>query len=143
MISKRGRGFSLIEVLVSLLLISVSFAAVMRMQAYVEVKREQAALQYQAMQLAEQQVMLWQNVGATVNCNGTMKALTLANLETCQIGFGKMTGTVSVVGTPKKDLAGAIIFKRLQVAVQWIDRSGEKGTVTLYSGHSNQSPLLK
>ena len=139
----KNKGFSLIEVLISILVISIAFVSIVRLQSYVALRSEQIELQYQAVRVAEAQVMLWQNVGATVDCDGTAKLLTLDNLQSCQINFSPFKGDVEVIGNPKVDLSGNILLKELMVSVTWTDRSGERGTITLVSAHTPYSPLLR
>lgn len=139
---KPSRGFSLVEVLVSVLVLSFSLVAILKLQSYVELKSEQTDLQYQAVRKAEQQLMLWQNVGANVSCNGTVTSLTLSNLESCKIDFSPMTGSVAVVGAAKTDASGNILFKKLKVTVNWVDREGQNGSMSLVGGYSAYSPLL-
>ena len=143
MIFRKSKGFSLIEVLISIFLVSIAFVSIVKLQSYVELRSEQVELQYQAVRLAEKQVMLWQNVGATVDCNGTVKLLTLDNIQSCQIDFSPFSGVVAVEGSPKTDLSGNILLKELTVGVTWTDRSGGYGTITLVSAHTPYSPLLR
>ncbi|UTV27196.1 type IV pilus modification PilV family protein [Photobacterium atrarenae] len=143
--SRKQQGFSLIEVLVSVLVISFSLVAILKLQSYVELKSEQADLQIQAVRKAEQQLMLWQNVGAEVDCHGsfsTKKELTLANLETCLIDFSPLKGKVEVETVKTGPTSGVILFKKMKVTVQWEDREGQSGSVVLLGGYSAYSPLL-
>ncbi|MGR5077449.1 type IV pilus modification PilV family protein [Photobacterium swingsii] len=136
------RGFSLVEVLISVLVISISFVSVMKLQSYVEVRSEQNELQLHAMRIAQRQIDLWENVGGDVSCNGVTVTLTLANLESCKTNFESFTGQVTKLNEIT-DSSGNILQKRLSVDVTWTDRQGSSGTVTLYSTQTASNALLR
>ncbi|MGF1833978.1 type IV pilus modification PilV family protein [Photobacterium sanguinicancri] len=136
------RGFSLVEVLISVLVISISFVSVMKLQSYVEVRSEQNELQLHAMRIAQRQIDLWENVGGDVRCNGATVTLTLANLESCKTNFESFKSKVTKLNEIT-DSSGNILQKRLSVDVTWADREGNTGTVTLYSTQTASNALIR
>ncbi|MGF1761081.1 prepilin-type N-terminal cleavage/methylation domain-containing protein [Photobacterium sagamiensis] len=125
MISK-SKGFSLIEVLISLVVLSVGVLGLVKLQTYMEVKSENALHSIDALHLAEQKLELFRTRSQSA-ATGTMLYSSIVNsTESLSMVGTTVSREVTVEGdTP---VAGA---KKVNVAVSWTDRWNNTQTVAL------------
>ncbi len=124
MISK-SKGFSLIEVLISFVVLTVGVLGLVKLQTYMEVKSENALHSIDALYLAEEKLEKFrtrsQSVGTDMlysDIKSSTKSLPMAGM------------TVSRVVTVKNDFP-VLGTKHIKVSVNWTDRWNNTQTVAL------------
>lgn len=123
-----SKGFSLIEVLISLVVLSVGVLGLVKLQTYMEVKSENALHTIDALHLAEQKLELFRTRSQSA-ATGTMlysKIVIGEPPESLSMAGMTVSRVVTVEGdTP---VAGAT---KINVAVSWIDRWNNTQSVAL------------
>ncbi|PSW02542.1 type IV pilus modification PilV family protein [Photobacterium lipolyticum] len=127
MISK-SKGFSLIEVLISLVVLSVGVLGLVKLQTYMEVKSENALYSIDALHLAEEKLELFRTRSQSA-ATGTMAYIDIKSSPSPE-SLSMAGMTVSRVVTVKDDtpVAGA---KKIKVTVSWTDRWNNTQSVAL------------
>ncbi|OAN14245.1 hypothetical protein A3K86_11750 [Photobacterium jeanii] len=116
MISKQ-RGVGLIEVLMSLLVMSVAVLGLIKMQAYMEVRSENALHTLDALHFAEEKMELFRTRAQSA-AGGTIAYDSITNgQDEVKLGSKTATRTVTV-----KDNIPAVGMKKVEVKVAWKDR---------------------
>ncbi|WP_318521901.1 type IV pilus modification PilV family protein [Photobacterium leiognathi] len=126
MIYKKYKGFSLLEVVISLAVLSVGVLGLVKMQAYMEVKSENALKTLDALYLAEQKLEYFR----TRSLSGGGETITYSSISTA-------SKTISIAGTTmyrnitvidNEPVSGA---KKINVIVSWQDRRDVTQNVSL------------
>jgi len=121
-----SKGFSLIEVLISLVVLSVGVLGLVKMQTYMEVKSENALHSIDALHLAEQKLELFRTRSQSA-ATGTILYSSIVNSTESLSMAGT---TVSRVVTVKDDTP-VVGTKEITVTVSWADRWNNTQTVAL------------
>ncbi|MGF1869674.1 type IV pilus modification PilV family protein [Photobacterium indicum] len=125
MISK-SKGFSLIEVLISFVVLTVGVLGLVKLQAYMEVKSENALHSIDALYLAEEKLELFQTRSQSAG-TGTML---YSDIKGSTESLSMAGTTVSRVVVVKNDFP-VLGTKHIKVSVNWTDRWNTPQTVAL------------
>ncbi|HAS6348786.1 prepilin-type N-terminal cleavage/methylation domain-containing protein [Vibrio sp. IRLE0018] len=129
----KQRGFSLLEVLISFVLIGFGALGLVKLQVYIEQKADYAIHSIEALNLAEQKLEWFRTRGATAS-----SAIAVANFDS-DIGAGSSAHPPYTVtwSVPNTALSGEL--KTVHVQTTWQDRFGNNHSVelkTMISKHS-------
>lgn len=124
-----GKGFSLIEVLVSLLLSGIASLALVQLQVYVEQRSEFAENSATALNIAEHKVEWLRTRGASP----LMSSIAVADFDSLTNGtdattYRPYTVTWLVEGTA---IMSSTKLSKITVTVAWLDRLGQSQAVVL------------
>ncbi|MBE4589226.1 type IV pilus modification PilV family protein [Vibrio navarrensis] len=122
----KQRGFSLLEVMISFVLIGIGALGLVKLQVYIEQKADYAIQSIEALNLAEQKLEWFRTRGATAS-----SAIAVANFADdivagSDTSYPPYTVTWSV---PATVLSGAL--KTIHVQTTWTDRLGHPQSVEL------------
>ncbi|OZS44165.1 type IV pilus modification PilV family protein [Photobacterium sanguinicancri] len=120
------KGSSLIEVLLSLLVMSVAILGLIKMQTYMDVRSENALHTLDALHFAEEKLELYRTRSQSA-AGGTIAYDSIVN-GTDAVVLGNKNATRTVV---VKDNLPAIGMKKIEVSVSWQDRRAENQAVKL------------
>ncbi|EAR57183.1 Putative typIV pilin [Photobacterium sp. SKA34] len=140
MIYKNQKGFSLLEVIISLAVLSVGVLGLVKMQAYMEVKSENALKTLDALYIAESQMEYYQRrVNNVSGATGLIPFSSMANSTYCidSVAISKGYSLTCNVSEPITALSGAL--RTIDVKVSWADRRGISQAVSLKSAISKYS----
>ncbi|RXJ73857.1 typIV pilin [Veronia nyctiphanis] len=140
-----NKGFSFVEILIALMVITVSGVGSMKLYSYMEQLKGNAVGSLRAQQLAQQQVSLLQTVNTQDSeCReGAEGNVTFDNVGTCLISLTELNESkykveTEVVNTIEE--SGTVYGKLIEVKVTWSDRHGgsqEIKLLTMVSKFSN------
>ncbi|MGR2768251.1 type IV pilus modification PilV family protein [Photobacterium ganghwense] len=122
----KNRGFSLIEVLVSLLLMAVGVLGVVKMQSFMEVKAENSLNALEALHFAEERLEYYRT-RSQAGAGGTISYKSIVDDEDNVI-LNKISATRIVT---VKDDSPVIGSKTVHVVVIWKDRWNKEQKVML------------
>ncbi|WP_162062573.1 prepilin-type N-terminal cleavage/methylation domain-containing protein [Vibrio taketomensis] len=134
MISKI-RGFSLVEVMVTFLLIGVAASALIKLQAYVEVKSDYAKTSLQAMLLAESKLEKFRQRGMDY----VTHVYTLTDVHDECNAMSKVTATTTIQLSCESTLSVSDTLSAIEITAYWLDRQKQEQSVvlkTMLSSHS-------
>ncbi|WP_028024603.1 type IV pilus modification PilV family protein [Enterovibrio calviensis] len=140
-----NRGFSLIEVLVSIVVVALSGIGTLKLYGYMEVEKANAAMFIEAKVIAESQVALIQ----TVNTTGSMCAgKTFENINDCVNQQEDSPFAVTVTSAKSlthEKVAGVVetYGKVYKVTVAWTDRNNEGKALVIPVSVSKYTNLLE
>ncbi|EGQ7693798.1 type IV pilin [Vibrio vulnificus] len=118
-------GFSLLEVMISFVLIGVGALGLVKLQAYVEQKADYAIHSIEALNLAEQKLEWFRTRGATAS-----SAIAVANFDgDIAAGSSAHPPYTLTWSVPATALSGAL--KTVRVQTTWQDRFGKTHLVEL------------
>ncbi|MGR5132950.1 type IV pilus modification PilV family protein [Vibrio alfacsensis] len=124
MISKQ-QGFSLIEVLISFLLLGIGALGLTKLQIYMERKSDYAIQSMEALRLAENQLEWFRTRGAS-DALSTISTASFASIST----GSSVTGSYTVQwDVPMPTVSGSL--KTITITSSWQDRMGETQSVEL------------
>ncbi|CAB1255422.1 type IV pilus modification PilV family protein [Vibrio cholerae] len=119
-------GFSLIEVMISFVLIGVGALGLVKLQAYIEQRADFAMHSIEALNLAEQKLEWFRTRGAS----SANPAIPTANFATDIVSGSISSGRYTLSwGVPTTALSGAL--KTIHIQASWKDRHGETQSVEL------------
>ncbi|ELJ8614148.1 prepilin-type N-terminal cleavage/methylation domain-containing protein [Vibrio cholerae] len=119
-------GFSLIEVMISFVLIGVGALGLVKLQAYIEQRADFAMHSIEALNLAEQKLEWFRTRGAS----SANPAIPNANFATDIVSGSISSGRYTLSwGVPTTALSGAL--KTIHIEASWKDRHGETQSVEL------------
>ncbi|CSC66379.1 type IV pilus assembly protein PilV [Vibrio cholerae] len=119
-------GFSLIEVMISFVLIGVGALGLVKLQAYIEQRADYAMHSIEALNLAEQKLEWFRTRGAS----SANPAIPTANFATDIVSGSISSGRYTLSwGVPTTALSGAL--KTIHIQASWKDRHGETQSVEL------------
>ncbi|MFG0605922.1 prepilin-type N-terminal cleavage/methylation domain-containing protein [Vibrio mimicus] len=122
----KQRGFSLIEVMISFVLIGVGALGLVKLQAYIEQRADFAMHSIEALNLAEQKLEWFRTRGAS----SANPAIPTANFATDIVSGSISSGRYTLSwGVPTTALSGAL--KTIRIQASWKDRHGETQSVEL------------
>ncbi|ENM5889710.1 prepilin-type N-terminal cleavage/methylation domain-containing protein [Vibrio mimicus] len=131
----KQRGFSLIEVMISFVLIGVGALGLVKLQAYIEQRADYAMHSIEALNLAEQKLEWFRTRGAS----SALPTMPAANFDTNIVSGNDVSHPLYTLSwsVPSATLSGAL--KNIHIEVLWQDRHGETQSVelkTMISKHS-------
>lgn len=133
----KQHGFSLIEILISFLLIGVASLALVKLQTYVEQRSDFAVKSTEALSIAEQKMEWFRTRGASA----AISTIAVPNFSSISSGSDSMTHAPYrlewEVSVPYLPLSSSL--RSIVVTTSWSDRLGETQSVkieTMLSGHS-------
>lgn len=124
MISKQ-KGFNLLEVLISFLLIGVGALGLTKLNVYLERESEYAIKSIEALRLAENQLEWFRTRGASA----AMSTITPANFASIATGSSVAGSYVVEWEVPAATVSGTL--KTITITSIWKDRIGETRSVQL------------
>ncbi|EJN6961906.1 prepilin-type N-terminal cleavage/methylation domain-containing protein [Photobacterium damselae] len=119
-------GFSLLEVVITLAVLSVGVLGLVKMQAYMEVKAENALKTLDALHIAESQMELFQTRSASGG-SGTI-AFDSISSSNATLSMAGETIYREIIVKDDTPISGA---KKIIVTVSWSDRHGVSQAVSL------------
>lgn len=131
----KQRGFSLIEIMISFVLIGVGALGLVKLQAYIEQRADYAMHSIEALNLAEQKLEWFRTRGTS----SAVPAMPFANFDTSIVSGNDTSNPQYTLSwsVPTATLSGAL--KTIHIEASWQDRHGEKQSVelkTMISKHS-------
>ncbi|MGR5487113.1 MULTISPECIES: type IV pilus modification PilV family protein [Vibrio] len=135
MISKQ-QGFSLIEILISFLLLGVGALGLTKLQIYMERKSDYAIQSMEALRLAENQLEWFRTRGASAALS-TISTASFASISTGSSVIGNYTVQWDV---PAATVSGSL--KTITITSSWQDRTGETQSVELKTMISRYSEFI-
>ncbi|TXY23272.1 prepilin-type N-terminal cleavage/methylation domain-containing protein [Vibrio mimicus] len=131
----KQRGFSLIEVMISFVLIGVGALGLVKLQAYIEQRADYAMHSIEALNLAEQKLEWFRTRGAS----SVLPTMPAANFDTNIVSGNDVSHPLYTLSwsVPAATLSGAL--KTIHIEALWQDRHGETQSVelkTMISKHS-------
>lgn len=124
MISKQ-KGFNLLEVLISFLLIGVGALGLTKLNVYLERESEYAIKSIEALRIAENQLEWFRTRGASA----AMSTITPANFASIATGSSVTGSYVVEWEVPAATVSGTL--KTITITSSWKDRIGETRSVQL------------
>lgn len=130
----KQKGFSLIEVLISFLLIGVGSLGLIKLQTYVEQKSDFAIHSVEALHLAENKLEWFRTRGASA----ALSSITPADFSTDIVdGLDHTHAQYKLDWTVANSLSGAL--KTIQITSSWEDRFGNSQAIELQTMISKYS----
>lgn len=128
-------GFSLIEIMISFILIGVGALGLVKLQAYIELRADYAMHSIEALNLAEQKLEWFRTRGAL----SAVPSMPAANFDTNIVSGEDTTHPLYTLSwsVPTATLSGAL--KTIHMEALWQDRHGKIQSVelkTMISKHS-------
>ncbi|ENM5771910.1 prepilin-type N-terminal cleavage/methylation domain-containing protein [Vibrio mimicus] len=123
----KQRGFSLIEVMISFVLIGVGALGLVKLQAYIEQRADYAMHSTEALNLAEQKLEWFRTRGAS----SALPTMPAANFDTNIVSGNDVSHPLYTLSwsVPAATLSGAL--KTIYIEALWQDRHGETQSVEL------------
>lgn len=123
--TSKQQGFSLIEVLISFLLLGIGALGLTKLQIYMERKSDYAIQSIEALRLAENQLEWFRTRGAS-DALSTISTASFASITTGSFVSGSYTVQWDV---PVPTVSGSL--KTITITSSWQDRMGETQSVEL------------
>ncbi|HIF9311115.1 TPA: type IV pilus modification PilV family protein [Photobacterium damselae] len=140
MIYKISKGFSLLEVVITLAVLSVGVLGLVKMQAYMEVKAENALKTLDALYIAEAQMEYYQRRANNVSgATGLIPFASMADSTYCIDSTAISKGYFIVCNESDPIAALSSALKTIEVKVSWSDRHGVSQAVSLKTALSKYS----
>ncbi|MEZ9276180.1 prepilin-type N-terminal cleavage/methylation domain-containing protein [Vibrio sp. 10N.286.49.E11] len=130
----KQKGFSLIEVLISFLLIGVGSLGLIKLQTYVEQKSDFAIHSVEALNLAENKLEWFRTRGASAALSSIMPADFATDIVD---GMDHSHFKYQLDWTVTNSLSGAL--KTVQITSSWEDRFGNNQAIELHTMISKYS----
>ncbi len=141
-----NRGFSLVEVLISIVVVVLAGVGTLKLYSYIEVEKSNAMMAVEAKRVAENQISALQ---ALNTLDSSCAGKTLDDINTCILTlpagspFTVTMNNVKAVDSPVAGGAAAEVYaKVIGVEVSWIDRNGENRSIELPATVSKFTNLL-
>jgi len=130
----KNRGFSLIEVMITFVLIGVSTLGLIKLQAYIEQRSDYALHSIEGLNLAEQKLEWFRTRGAL----SSDSSFPIASYESDIVSGLQVDGSYTLKWrVTEPSLAGVI--KSIEIEASWLDRRGNKQSVSLQTMISKYS----
>ncbi|WP_394166604.1 type IV pilin [Photobacterium piscicola] len=135
---KTMTGFSLLEVVIALGVLSVGVLGLVKMQAYMEVKAENALKTLDALHIAEAQMEYYQTRASNISgATGLIAFASMADPTYCMEDIAVSSGFSLICNVSSPKLSGAL--RTIDVKVGWADRRGVSQAVSLKTAISKYS----
>ncbi|XDF78181.1 prepilin-type N-terminal cleavage/methylation domain-containing protein [Aliivibrio fischeri] len=139
MISKQ-KGFSLLEVLISFVLLIVGVLGLIKLQVFVDKKSEYAANSIQALYAAESKLEYFRTRSMDGSADGTIAFDTIVTQATPELINGyKVSWKVKDSMPTVISGANVATLKEVNIKAEWLDRWNETKNVTLQTMISRYS----
>ncbi|HIF9165700.1 TPA: type IV pilus modification PilV family protein [Photobacterium damselae] len=131
-------GFSLLEVVITLAVLSVGVLGLVKMQAYMEVKAENALKTLDALHIAETQMEYYQTRASNVSgATGLIPFASMADSTYCRQSM--VSGSIYTLTCDASNLSLSGALRTIDVKVSWSDRHGASQAVSLKTALSKYS----
>lgn len=131
-------GFSLLEVVITLAVLSVGVLGLVKMQAYMEVKAENALKTLDALHIAESQMEYYQTRASNVSgATGLIPFASMADSTYCRQSM--VSGSIYTLTCDALTLSLSDALRTIEVKVSWSDRHGISQAVSLKTALSKYS----
>lgn len=131
-------GFSLLEVVITLAVLSVGVLGLVKMQAYMEVKAENALKTLDALHIAETQMEYYQTRASNVSgATGLIPFASMADSTYCRQSM--VSGSIYTLTCDASNLSLSGALRTIDVKVSWSDRHGVSQAVSLKTALSKYS----
>ena len=131
-------GFSLLEVVIALGVLSVGVLGLVKMQAYMEVKAENALKTLDALHIAEAQMEFYQTRASNISgATGLIAFASMAESTNCLQSM--VSGTDYRLTCDANTLSLSDALRTINVSVSWDDRRGVSQAVSLKTAISKYS----
>ncbi|HIF9314806.1 TPA: type IV pilus modification PilV family protein [Photobacterium damselae] len=135
---KKTTGFSLLEVVITLAVLSVGVLGLVKMQAYMEVKAENALKTLDALHIAESQMEYYQTRASNVSgATGLIPFASMADSTYCRQSM--VSGSIYTLTCDASNLSLSGALRTIDVKVSWSDRHGVSQAVSLKTALSKYS----
>ncbi|PNH81007.1 type IV pilus modification PilV family protein [Vibrio diazotrophicus] len=124
----KERGFSLVEVMITFLLIGVSVLGLIKLQTYIEQKADFALHSIEALNLAEQKLEWFRTRGA-LTPNASFNVASYDSDIVSGTEQARYLYTLTWTVTEPNSLFGSV--KTVDIEASWFDRHGNKHAVKL------------
>ncbi|HIF9375330.1 TPA: type IV pilus modification PilV family protein [Photobacterium damselae] len=132
------QGFSLLEVVITLAVLSVGVLGLVKMQAYMEVKAENALKTLDALHIAEAQMEYYQTRVSNVSgATGLIPFASMADSTYCRQSM--VSGSIYTLTCDASTLSLSDALRTIEVKVSWSDRHGVSQAVSLKTALSKYS----
>ncbi|ENM5853803.1 prepilin-type N-terminal cleavage/methylation domain-containing protein [Vibrio mimicus] len=130
-------GFSLIEVMISFVLIGVGALGLVKLQAYIEQRADYAMHSIEALNLAEQKLEWFRTRGAS----SALPTMPAANFDTNIVSGNDVSHPSYTLSWDVSNASGVLssALKNIRIEASWMDRHGETQSIelkTMISKHS-------
>ncbi|HIF9542140.1 TPA: type IV pilus modification PilV family protein [Photobacterium damselae] len=134
----KPQGFSLLEVVITLAVLSVGILGLVKMQAYMEVKAENALKTLDALHIAESQMEYYQTRASNVSgATGLISFASMADSTYCRQSM--VSGSIYTLTCDASTLSLSDALRTIEVKVSWSDRHGVSQAVSLKTALSKYS----
>ncbi|ODA21617.1 type IV pilus modification PilV family protein [Photobacterium damselae] len=134
----KHQGFSLLEVVITLAVLSVGVLGLVKMQAYMEVKAENALKTLDALHIAESQMEYYQTRASNVSgAIGLIPFASMADSTYCRQSM--VSGSIYTLTCDASNLSLSGALRTIDVKVSWFDRHGVSQAVSLKTALSKYS----
>ncbi|HGO5293517.1 TPA: type IV pilus modification PilV family protein [Photobacterium damselae] len=134
----KPQGFSLLEVVITLAVLSVGILGLVKMQAYMEVKAENALKTLDALHIAESQMEYYQTRASNVSgATGLIPFASMADSTYCRQSM--VSGSIYTLTCDASNLSLSGALRTIDVKVSWSDRHGVSQAVSLKTALSKYS----
>ncbi|MDC4168951.1 prepilin-type N-terminal cleavage/methylation domain-containing protein [Photobacterium damselae] len=134
----KPQGFSLLEVVITLAVLSVGVLGLVKMQAYMEVKAENALKTLDALHIAESQMEYYQTRASNVSgATGLIPFASMADSTYCRQSM--VSGSIYTLTCDASNLSLSGALRTIDVKVSWSDRHGVSQAVSLKTALSKYS----
>lgn len=135
---KKITGFGLLEVVIALGVLSVGVLGLVKMQAYMEVKAENALKTLDALHIAEAQMEYYQTRASNISgATGLISFVSMAESTNCLQSM--VSGTDYRLTCDANTLSLSDALRTINVSVSWDDRRGVPQGVSLKTAISKYS----
>ena len=135
---KKITGFGLLEVVIALGVLSFGVLGLVKMQAYMEVKAENALKTLDALHIAEAQMEYYQTRASTISgATGLISFVSMAESTNCLQSM--VSGTDYTLTCDANTLSLSDALRTINVSVSWDDRRGVSQAVSLKTAISKYS----
>lgn len=135
---KKTKGLSLLEVVITLAVLSVGVLGLVKMQAYMEVKAENALKTLDALYIAEAQMEYYQTRASNVSgATGLIPFASMADSTYCRQSM--VSGSIYTLTCDASTLSLSDALRTIEVKVSWSDRHGVSQAVSLKTALSKYS----
>ncbi|ELV7518868.1 prepilin-type N-terminal cleavage/methylation domain-containing protein [Photobacterium damselae] len=134
----KPQGFSLLEVVITLAVLSIGVLGLVKMQAYMEVKAENALKTLDALHIAESQMEYYQTRASNVSgATGLIPFASMADSTYCRQSM--VSGSIYTLTCDASNLSLSGALRTIDVKVSWSDRHGVSQAVSLKTALSKYS----
>ncbi|WP_420745278.1 type IV pilus modification PilV family protein [Photobacterium damselae] len=134
----KPQGFSLLEVVITLAVLSIGVLGLVKMQAYMEVKAENALKTLDALHIAETQMEYYQTRASNVSgATGLIPFASMADSTYCRQSM--VSGSIYTLTCDASNLSLSGALRTIEVKVSWSDRHGVSQAVSLKTALSKYS----